>query len=237
MDDEVKVCEIRIATCHLAFVLNKLNSQPLFGMAALSFTGKYQMIFSLFSFPLALATEEFNDEWMKFAWWWSVPLMIVGFCALPIVIFKLVKMIGDARICRAPLAAENELDITATGKLNLCLEIPMFTIMATSGLNYELFDRQRGGQTVELKTAWLKTQTNSGSAVTSPVRVFQIAEPGKYLLKVSGFDPQKDYSRYFVVVSRPINLISTLFVFAILLTGLMFIAGLVFTLIASGANK
>ncbi len=195
------------------------------------------MIYGLFSHTYLLATDLTKAEWFKYVLWWSIPMAIIGFCALLTVIVKLVKMIGDSRVSRVPLAADNELDIGTTGRLNLCLEIPMFTLMPTSGLRYELFNSQQGGQAVELKTAWLKTQTSTGLAVTSPVRVFDIAEPGKYLLKISGFKPQKDYSKYFVVVSRPFNLKVTLYIFAILLTGGIFVGGFVLSLIASGANK
>jgi len=195
------------------------------------------MIYVLFAFFFLQPTDFTKAEWFKYVLWWSIPMAVIGFCALPTVIIKLVKVIGDARVCRVPLAADNELDIGATGRLNLCLEIPIFTLMPTSGLRYELFDSKPGGQIVELKRAWLRTQTSSGSAVTSPVRVFDIEEPGKYLLRVSGFKPHKDYSRYFVVISRPFNLKATLYIFAILLTGGMCIVGFVLSLIASGANK
>lgn len=195
------------------------------------------MIYGLFLHTFLLATDLTEADWFKYVLWWSIPMAIIGLCALLTVIIKLVRMIGESRVCRVPLAVDNELDIGTTGRLNLCLEIPMFTLMPTSGLRYELLNSQQGGQAVELKTAWLKTQTSSGLAVTSPVRVFDIKEPGKYLLRVSGLKPQKDYSRYFVVISRPFNLKATLYIFAILLTGGMFVGGFVFSLIASGANK
>lgn len=178
-----------------------------------------------------------DAAWFKYVLWWSLPLMFAGLFALPFVIYKLVKTIGAARIWRGALAADSELDINAAGKLYLCLEVPMFTFMPGGNLHYELFDSQPGGKKIELKTAWLKARTNSGSTTTSPVRAFEIAEPGKYLLRVSGFKPQTDYSGYSLIISRPINLKLFLYVFAIILTGLMFVGGLVFSLIASGANK
>lgn len=183
------------------------------------------------------ATDLTDAAWFKYVLWWSIPLTFAGLFAVSFVIYKLVRTVGAARIYRVALAADCELDINAAGKLYLCLEVPMFTLMRGGNLQYELFDARAGGKKVELKTVWFKARTNSGATSTSPIRAFEIEAPGKYRLKVSGFKPQADYSSYSLIVSRPINLKLFLYVLAIILTGMMFVAGLVFSLIASGADK
>lgn len=196
------------------------------------------MNYILFLFPLLLASQGQNPEWMKHVLWLSVPMAVIGFCALFIVIIKLVKIFDKARICRVPLAPATEVDITTTDELNLCLEVPAMTFLAGSGLQYELLKADNGQPVVLQNTiAMLIGGRKAVSTMTLPVRVFQVRETGKYLLKVSGFNPQTDYSRYALIIERPLSLKICLYVLALILTAGIFIAGLIFTIIASNAHK
>lgn len=194
------------------------------------------MIYSIFSNTFLLAADMRDAVWMKYVLWWSLPLMVVGLFALITVIVQFVKMLRGARVCRVPLAEASEVEINQIGRLFLRFEFPKLSSMTGSNLNYELFNRQRGDAPVELKPVVNPLPMKTGRMRTFPVRVFQIAESGKYLLKVSGFDPQEDYSIYSLIISPPTHLKAFLFVLGIVLSGLMFVGGLVFTIIASGAN-
>lgn len=195
------------------------------------------MIFNFFSFLFPAAAARQNTNLPEYVLWLAFPAMIFGFVALIVVIFKFVKMFGAARICRVPLSESSEIDITAIGKLNVCFEAPAFTVMPSSGLDYKL-TRQSDGQVIELRpTPAMLVGRNNGATASYPIREFQIVETGRHLLEVSGFDAQTDYSNSSLVISRPTALKSIFYIFALMISGGMFIAGLVFSLIAVSPNK
>lgn len=195
------------------------------------------MNYILLLFPLLLAVQGSNAEWLKYVLWWSLPLMFVGLCALGFTIYRFVKMFGKARMARVPLSERAEVEITRAGELNLSLESPRFAFFAGGGLDYELLS-ERDGRAVDLRAtaASLMSRKVSGKVIF-PVRSFQIAETGKYLLKVSGIKPDADYSAYFLIIESPTALKSVFYVLALILTGGMSIGGFVFSIIASTANK
>lgn len=195
------------------------------------------MIYSLFSQTFLLAADMRDAVWIQYVWWWSLPLMLVGLFALITVIVQFIKMLRDAKVCRVSLAETSDVEINRIGELYLRLEFPKFSSLPRSSLQYQLLNRQRGDAPVEMKPVTAPLSMKTGQMRTFPVRVFQIAETGKYLLKVSGFDPQEDYSIYSLIISRPTHLKAFLFVFGIILTALMFAGGLVFTIIAAITNK
>lgn len=195
------------------------------------------MIYGFFSQTFLLAADTNNAVWTKNVWWWSLPLIIVGLLALILVIVQFAKMLRGARACRFPLAETSEVEINQIGKLFLRFEVPKSSSMTGSNLNYELFNRQRGDAPVELKPVVNPLTMKTGQMRTFPVRVFEIAETGKYLLKVSGFDSREDYTNCSLIISPSIHLKSFLFVLGIVLSGLMFAGGLVFTIIAATANN
>ncbi|HLM60869.1 MAG TPA: hypothetical protein VK308_08705 [Pyrinomonadaceae bacterium] len=196
------------------------------------------MTFNWFLFSFLSVAETQKIEIPEFFLWLSIPAAIVGFIALLIVIIKLLKMLGESEICRVPFREKSEVEITALGNLNICLEVPGFSAPAGGGFDYKLV-KQNNGQEIEL----LPTITtfiggrSSGLTKTFPVRVLQIEETGKYLLEVSGFKPQTDYSRYSLFISRPTVVRSFSYIFAIIFTGALFIGGFIFSLIALSSNK
>ena len=167
----------------------------------------------------------------------TIPAAIFGFCALLIVIIKLVNMFSTAEVCRFPLKESSEAEISQTGEMDVCLEVPMLTLLAGKGLDYELLNK-RDGRTVELhRTAASLMSRNNGVKMTFVIRKCEIQEAGTYLLKVSGIDPQTDYSGYSLTISRPTASKSFFYIFGILLSALLFIGGLVGSLIISNASK
>lgn len=192
------------------------------------------MQFGLFLF--LAAAQKTSGGLLEHFLWWAVPLAVVGFCALLTVIIKFVKTVHAARIARLPLAPSSELEFSAVGKMTLWLEAPALTILAGSGLQYELLDRSDGRKIELHATAAQLFGANSGSTIKFPVRVFQIEKAGKHLLNVSGFKPRIDYSRYFLIVRRARGLQTFLYILALILTGSMFIGGFVFTMIGLTAK-
>ena len=195
------------------------------------------MIYCLFLQMFLLAAEMNNAVWTKNVWWWSLPLMIVGLFALILIIMRFVNMLRGAQNCRVPLAETSEVEINRIGELFLRFEVPKSSSMTGSNLNYELYNRQRGDVPVELKPVINPLTMKTGQMRTFPVRVFEAAETGRYLLKVSGFDAREDYTDCSLIIAPSIHLKSFLFVSGIILSGLIFAAGLVFTIIAAVANN
>ena len=194
------------------------------------------MIYNLFSQTFLLAADMRDAVWTKDVWWWSLPLMVVGLLALITVIVQFVKMLRGASVCRVQLAETSEVEIDQIGRLFLRFEFPKLSSMTGSNLNYELFNRQRVDAAVELKPVVNPLPMKTGQMRTFPVRVFEIAETGKYLLKVSGFDSQEDYTNCSLIIPPAIHLKSFLFVLGIILSGLMFAGGLAFTVIAAASD-
>ena len=173
--------------------------------------------------------------WTKYIWW-SLPLMIVGLLALIMVIVQFVKMLRNARACRVVLAEMSEVEINQIGKLFLCFEFPKLSSLTGENLNYELYNRQRGDAAVELKPVVNPLPLKTNQMRTFPVRAFEIAETGRYLLKVSGFEPQEDYANCSLIISPPIHLKSFFFVLGGILSALTFAGGLAFTIIAAAGD-
>jgi hypothetical protein len=186
----------------------------------------------LFFLPLLLAAKGQNPEWMKHVLWLSLPAAVFGFCALFTVIIKLAGLSGKARVCSVALAPATEVEITTTDELNLCLEVPAMTFMAGNGLQYELLKADDNQPVALHNTIATLFGRKAVTTMLFPVRVFRVVETGKYMLKVSGFNPQTDYSRYALIIERPLNGKIVLHVLGIALTAGVFIAGLIFTIMA-----
>lgn len=192
---------------------------------------------NLFTLIFLQAVKLSEVAWMRDAWQWSVPLAVIGLIGLAWAIYRLVKMIGKAKICRVPLAAESLIDINAAGRFNLCLEVPMFKESTTGNLDYELTDERHEGQKINLSRHFAGMRTNDGYSRTFAVREFRLTTAGKYRLKIAGLNPQADYSECFIVVSRPILLKSFFAILSIILASFLFIGGLIFSVTSFNINK
>lgn len=192
-----------------------------------------EMIINSGLFLLTSAASRQNVGLMKYGFGLSIPLLIIGFIALIITIVKFVKMFRDAQVSRVSLKETNEVEINKTGDLNLSLQAPALTVFPGQGLDYKLIN-QRDGREIKLEQTSTRSlsRRNSFSAITFPVRNFRIADAGKYLLKVTGINPQTDYSGYFLIVEQPTSLKSVVYILLLILTGGIFMLGFVFTLIA-----
>lgn len=132
-------------------------------------------------------------------------------------------------MCRTPLAESNAVEITSTGRFDLCLEAPALTFFPGRGLEYELI-RARDQETIELHyTPTSLMGRKAVSSVSFVVRAFQIDEAGKYYLKVSGFQPQTNYAAYALTISRPVTLKIFFYVLALVLTTLLCIGAIILT--------
>lgn len=188
-------------------------------------------------FSLGAMASRANGELMNVVAGLSIPVMLIGFTVLMVLIFKLVKMLGDAQVARFPIGGSNRIEIPSAGKYNICLEVPMMTALAGSGLSYKLTEQATGEEIPTAATAASLMGRNSGAAMTLIVREFSILQPGTYALEVSGFKPQKDYSRYQVIIARPTALKSLFYILGIALSGILFILGFVFIGINHGAGR
>lgn len=192
-----------------------------------------QLLFLMF-----LKTVDFSqDEWIKTAWQWSVPVAVIGLCALLSAVYGIARVNRKSRLCRVPLAGESEIEISQLGEFNLCLEIPTYKGKKITNLDYKLTGKQDSRQIVELNSVFIMMRSKNAYPMTIPVRSFQIGKTGKYQLTVTGLGSQPDYYQCFLVVARPIQFKMFLCVMAILFSGLLFIGGFVLSIISFEASK
>jgi hypothetical protein len=164
-------------------------------------------------------------------------LTAIGFLGLVGSVVGLVGMFSGSTVCRVPLAAVSEVKFDRTGEYVLRFEVPKNSSLIGENFNYELLNRQRGNQPVELKPSPNPLTVKFNQKRSFPVRLFNITETETYTLKISGIEPPMEYLQYYPVVSKLHLWKAFLYVVGIIFTALMFAGGLVLTISALNANK
>lgn len=165
-----------------------------------------------------------------FLMWLFVALAAAGFVLLFVVIFSLIKTLERSILLTVPLAAESALQFDFAGKVDLFLKAPMFSI-GLGFFKYEIINRKTE-QPIRTRRGF-PMQASTSDMARILQRVVFVPEPGEYLLRVARLNSQRDYSKCSIVFARPYTARIMLHVAALLLTGCMFIAGLVLAMIAS----
>jgi hypothetical protein len=131
-------------------------------------------------------------------------VLLVEAGALGLLVFLIVRLgqlSGRSVVQRAPLLADQTMLLQRAGRLNLCLEGPIFSTYSTR-LQYSLFESATG-RPVPLTPTSLGSGSNTFTRQRVTRAAFTIPAAGWYRLVIAGFEPARDYRDYAVVVTRP----------------------------------
>src|SRR5205085_1335099 len=126
-----------------------------------------------------------------------------------------------------PIRAEQGVTFTAPGDVILNLEGRTLT-PSGGGLHFTLFRVDAGpGSAIPLRSVMFRTEVSSASRARLELYAFTLPSPGPYVLRVSGLEPERDYSGDAIVFTRPVGASVTQHVFMLLVLGAVFVGCLV----------
>lgn len=167
-----------------------------------------------------------NHNWLL----WSIPLAIAGLILLLILIVNLIKTINTAELLRVPLNKETVLDFTEKGRVQMHLECSRRLISPFFGLHYEIKDT-RNQQVVPISRLILPLKSSGVNSIRLLHGEINIPQAGRYSLRITGLQAQKDYRDCRIIFTRPYSLIVILHALGITVSGGGFILGVVMSLI------
>jgi len=161
--------------------------------------------------------------------WLFAPVACLAVVSLVYCIRGLVRLLKRSRIVSVPLQAEQEVNFAEDARVVLCIEGPLFT-RGFARLTYEL--SAPDGTIVKGRPALFRSRTSGLSTVRMESHVFALPVPGTYRLRINGLgESAAPDPRERIVFMRPHLGRSIGFIIGIVLSGGLFITGLVFTLL------
>jgi hypothetical protein len=170
---------------------------------------------------------------------------VAGVALLAAAIQRLVRLVRESVLFRAPLVAEQTLHFEHAGDGVMHAEAPLATTIfrgnryapppAFRGLEYAL---RHAGTGLEIPLGGvLGVGAVSGTTKTRiPLKRFRIEQPGDVTLTVSHLAPDTKTEGCVFVFTRPYGVAMPAWILAIVAGGLLFIGGVVFTVLRlSGA--
>jgi hypothetical protein len=140
-------------------------------------------------------------------------LAAIGGTDLAVILTAIVRLIRRSVVARVPVAEAHVVDLGAAGAYALHLEGPMLS-RVPGGPILQFFGVQLGGPRLSLREeatgaevplhAPLVPVRSSGfSRARHQVRAFQAPQAGRYVLACEGVDPERDWSQWAFLVTRP----------------------------------
>ncbi len=124
---------------------------------------------------------------LKSAWrnglWIAALAFGISAAGLGLCIVGLVGLEKRNEIVSVPLAERQDVEFAKAGSVVLCAEGPLLT-SRFAGLTYELIAPDN--TPVESRRVWLHSKSSSFSRVRMEMRVFEVQEAGRYVLRVQG---------------------------------------------------
>jgi len=157
--------------------------------------------------------------------WISLPLFIVSAALLCFFILGVIRGVRQAHLLSVPLLDQQGIHFAEEGRVVLCTQGPLLSIRFAK-LDYELTGDN--GMPVEGRTTWFHSKTSGFSWVRMEVKSYRIPMPGRYVLRIKGFEPgtaPDDDHR--IVFTRPHLARSIGYVIGIVLAGMLFIGSIV----------
>jgi hypothetical protein len=165
----------------------------------------------------------------------TTSLMATGFAALVALlgagllayaIVRTLRVVRGSVLVRLPAVAQQDVDFAEPGRVVLCIEQPRLET-ALWRAKYALHDAS--GREVPSALILFRTSVSGISSVRLSLRSFDLAQPGRYRLTVTGIAPGHDTSRCAVVFTRPHALQLVACILGIVLGGVALIGGIVFS--------
>jgi hypothetical protein len=166
--------------------------------------------------------------------WISAPLFCISAVLLGFFILNVVRLVKKAHILSVPLLEQQDVEFVEAGRVVLCLEGPRLS-GRFAGLDYEL--SAVDGTPVKGRTTWFHAKTSGLSKVRMEMRIYEIPEPGCYVLRVQGLGAARAAdAKHRVVFMRP-HLVQALgYVIGMTLAAGLLIASFVFFVLRLTSN-
>ena len=167
---------------------------------------------------------------VEFVWrhglWIAAVVFALAVAGLAWCIVGVVGLGKKSEIVSVSLAEKQDVEFAEAGSVVLCVEGPWLT-SRFAGLSYELTaaDNTR----VKSRKIWLHTKSSGLSRVRLEMRVFEVPEPGRYVLRVQGLKGgQAADSEHKLVFTRP-HLGQTVgYILGIVFAGILLVGSMVF---------
>jgi hypothetical protein len=157
--------------------------------------------------------------------WISIPLFILSVILLIKSITGAIRTGRQAVLLSVPLAERQEVDLTETGNVILCMEGPYFS-RRFKGLEYQLTGSD--GVLVSNRPVLFKTRRSGFSKATMELRVFKILHPGRYMFQIRGLgDVKPTDAEHRMVFMRPNFARTLVFIIAIIVSSAFTILSIV----------
>lgn len=161
--------------------------------------------------------------------WITAPLFFISAASLVLLIRNLVRLQRQSLLLSIPLRQQQDIEFTIEGPVILCLHGPLLTTRFR-GLTYEL--SRMNGLPVQGRRVWLRSRSSGFTSITMELYRYTIPEPGRYRLKVNGLGARQDTnSGHSLVFARPHTVKSISYVIGIVLSSILVIGSLVFSLL------
>lgn len=131
----------------------------------------------------------------------AVAGVLVGIAATVLMLVRLVQIARQDELGRAPIVAEQDVQLAEAGRAELAVEGPLFTTRLR-GLTFELIERATGAA-VALERLWFRTTSGGFGRTRLSLHRLEVPVSGTYRLRIGGVVPDADYARCAVVFVRP----------------------------------
>jgi len=161
--------------------------------------------------------------------WITAPLFFISAASLVLFIRNLVRLQRQSLMLSIPLRQQQDIEFMKAEPLILCLHGPWLTTRF-GGLTYEL--SRMNGILVQGRGVWFRSRSSGFTTVTMELYRYAIPEPGRYRLKVNGLGARQDNdSEHSLEFARPHIAKSISYVIGIVLSSILVIGSLVFSLL------
>jgi hypothetical protein len=157
--------------------------------------------------------------------WISIPAFILFVTLLVYCIAGVVRTIRQTRLFSVPLLSQQEIEISQTGEVILCMEGPMFS-RRFAHLDYELIGPD--GTSVKGRNTLFRATSSGFTKAKMELRVYEISTPGRHLFLIRGLgDERPSDAEHQMVFTRPHLARSIVYVLGIVFAGCMTIGSIV----------
>lgn len=157
----------------------------------------------------------------------TLPLAVLALVLLTLTAFSLLRTTRRSVVASLPVHAEQSITLDDAAVYVLNVEGDSLNRVAT-GLNFAVA-KAGSASTLRMWPILVRTKVSSFSRTRLELFSFETPAPGVYTLRTTGMNPNADYSRAAIVITKPITVALVLHVLGLVGLGVMLIGSLVVT--------
>ena len=171
----------------------------------------------------------------KYGLWISVPVFLLSVLLLVRCITGVIHAEKETRLFSVPLLDRQDVDFSLEGPVVLCMEGPILS-RRFAHLEYELTGPD--GKAVSSRPVLFRWSTSGFSKANMELRVYDIAQPGRYVFEIRGLGAERPAdAEHRMVFTRPHLARSMAYVLGIVLSAGLTIGSLVLFLMRIAGVK